>query len=222
MNHDSAEIFLGIDLTSSEAKASGCALLDSNGSLLEVVAARADSDILALADRLNPSIVAMDSPLGLPTGMCCLEETCPCTSVHPFKGRQCEQEMARRGIPLYFTTKRSIIKRMTYRAIELAGALTEKGCRVLEVYPYASKLALFGKPIPPKTTREGIDFLRRRLSRLIPGVDTHRDALDHDLCDALVAAYTAYLHGLGRTEAVGLPEEVCIVMPKLDSGPSPW
>ena len=208
-------MFLGIDLTSSEAKPSACALMDGNASLLGLTTLNADTDILALARQWRPSIVAIDAPLGFPKGMCCLEESCPCQSAHEFKGRVCERELARRGIPLYFTTKRSIIKRMVYRAIGLANAFTSQGCQVLEVYPYASKVCLFGKPIPKKTTKEGLLFLRDRLSKLVAGVGSCAQRLNHDQYDAIVAAYTAYLHSLGQTEAVGLEEEVCIEVPRL-------
>ena len=210
-------MFLGIDLTSSESRASACALLDDRGSLADLTSLSKVSDILAFARERSPSIVAIDAPLGFPKGMCCLEEACGCSSVWPFKGRVCERELARRGIPLYFTTKRSIIKTMVYRAMRLSEKLATHGVRVLEVYPYAAKVALFGKPIPRKTTREGIAFLRGRLRGLVPGVARYDGVLSHDLCDALVAAHTAFLHDRGDTVAVGLREEACIVVPDCGS-----
>ena len=205
--------FLGVDLTSRPAKPSACAVLDRHGSLVLLTKESADADIVALARDRRAAIVAIDSPLGLPKGMCCLEESCACQSIHNFKGRAVERELVRRGIPLYFTTKRCIIKAMVYRAIGLADRLRSLGCDVLEVYPYASKVMLFGRPIPRKTTAEGLGFLRERLERLIPGLAAGAGSLDHDLCDALVVAYTAYLHSLGRTESVGLEEEVPLVLP---------
>ena len=145
--------------------------------------------------------------------MCCLEESCDCRSVWPHKGRWGEQELVRRGIRLYITSKRSIIKKMTYRAIELARVMGSQGCEVIEVYPYASKICLFGKPIPVKSSKEGLEFLNKRIGRLIPCLTSYQGRLSHDLYDALVAAYTAYLHSIGQTEAVGLEEEVCIILP---------
>ena len=126
----------------------------------------------------------------------------------------CERELLARGISLYITTKRSIIKRMIYRCMGLVPRLETMGCRVIEVYPYASKVCLFGKPIPKKTKSEGREFLHRRLGGLIPGLIAYDGRLDHDLYDALVAAYTAYLHSRGETESLGRPEEVCIVVPR--------
>ena len=103
---------------------------------------------------------------------------------------------------------------MVYRAIELARHLREQGNRVIEVYPYASKVSLWGKPIPKKTTMEGRRYLQQRLSTLIGVLDSHEGILDHDRLDALVAAYTGYLHGLGQTEALGLKDEGQIIVPR--------
>ena len=80
------------------------------------------------------------------------------------------------------------------------------------MYPYATKVALFGLPLPLKTTRDEISFLQRRLGWRIPGLSTSGMRLNHDLCDALVAAYTAYLHPRDLTESVGLDEGVPIVL----------
>ena len=206
-------VFLGIDLTTSEARASGCALLDENVSLIHLAAHKTDADILALAKKWRPSLVAIDSPLGLPTGMCCLEESCSCQSVYEFKGRVCERELLSRGISLYITTKKSFIKPMIYRAIKLADALKQQGYTVLEVYPYASKVCLFGKPIPAKNKREGMEFLSKHVGRLVPDLASYQGRLSHDLYDALMAAYTACLHSIGETESVGLEEEICIIVP---------
>ena len=206
--------FLGIDLTSSQAKPTACAILDGAGSVVRVTRLYSDADILDLAASCEPSIVAIDAPLDLPKGMCCLEESCDCSSVWPHKGRWGEQELVRRGIHLYITSKRSIIKKMVYRAIELADTLRRPDREVIEVYPYASKVILLGMPIPKKTTREGLEFLKERLGALVPGMDRYAEGLDHDGYDALMAAHTAYLHSTGSTEAVGAPEEVPIVIPR--------
>lgn len=206
-----APTFFGLDLTSSEKKASAFAVLDSQPALLSYGALKNDTDILHAIQRQRPTFVAIDSPLGLPKGLCCLEKTCPCRSLHPFKGRLCERELSRLGIPSYYTTKRSIIKLMVYRAIGLRHALEEAGVHVLEVYPYASKRRLFGLPIPKKTFPEGIAFLRDKLSPIVKGPLPQKSG--HDLLDAVVAAYTAYLHSRGMTEDIGDPEEWQITVP---------
>ena len=42
------------------------------------------------------------------------------------------------------------------------------------------------------------------------------DGFSHDLCDAAIAAYTAFLHAHGRTELCGDVEEGAICLPVLD------
>ena len=207
-------MFLGIDLTSSENKPTACAVLDHGASLLRLTHVATDDEILALAEDYQPSIVAIDAPLGFPKGMCCLEGSCSCRSEWEFKGRECEREIIDQGISIYVTTKRSFIKPMIYRGIKLTGALRQRAHEIIEVYPYASKVYLFGKPIPKKTTREGLRFLVDRISDRVAGLTVHRQRLDHDLCDAIVAAYTAYLASVGRTKALGLEDEAQIVVPQ--------
>ena len=144
--------------------------------------------------------------------MDCLERDHSCESVWPFKGRKAEREAIQRGISIYVLTKRTFIKAMVYRGIELADSLRERGHGVIDVYPYASKVCLFGKPIPKKNTREGRRFLRKRLAKLVPGVEALGE-LDHDRLDALLAAYTAYLSARRETVALGLADEGQIVVP---------
>ena len=205
---------MGLDPTSSEKKASGCAVLDSHGKLVCLEAIRTDAEILDLVQRHKPDIIGIDSPLGFPKGMCCLETSCPCESVHEFKGRRCERLMSAQGISLYYTTKRTFIKAMIYRSMNLKEKMESMGSQVIEVYPYGSKVRLFGKPIPKKTKKEGLEFLHTRLSRLVPGLNEYEGRPNHDMYDGLVAAYTAYLYGLGQCELIGTEDEVQIVLPK--------
>lgn len=207
--------YLGFDLTASEKRSSAYAVLDGLGCLEECGTLRSDQDIRQWVIEAGASLMGMDCPLGLPVGLCCLEEDCSCTPTSALKGRECERELARRGIGCYFTTKRSIIKAMVYRGMALRDALAGHGVEVLEVYPYAVKVSLWGKPIPRKTTPEGMAFLRERLGDLVPGVASYEDKLNHDLCDAILAAYTAYLHDQGKTEALGIEEEAFIIVPRV-------
>jgi len=160
--------------------------------------------------------VAIDAPLRLPKGLCCLEESCSCQPQAGVKGRSCERELAKLGIPCYFTTKKSIIKAMVYRGIRLKTELQSMGYEVIEVYPYASKVRLWGKPIPPKQKPIGLAFLKQHISYLLPNIATYVNGFNHDMCDAAIAAYTAYLHYQGKTELRGEPEEGAICLPFLD------
>jgi predicted nuclease with RNAse H fold len=207
-------IYLGIDLTSSVRRASAYAVLRDDGSLAGVGAAREDAELLVLTGRWRPRVVAMDAPLSLPRGLCCLEEACPCRPVAPDGLKAAERELFQQGISLYATTKRSIIKPMIYRAMGLRRTLEERGITVIEVYPYAAKVHLWGKGMPKKTTPAGRQWLRERLEGLVPGLREHEERLGHDQLDAIVAAHTAYLYDCGQAEGVGDPDEGLIWVPR--------
>ena len=122
---------------------------------------KSDGDIVDFTRDHQPAVIAIDAPLGLPLGLCCLEESCSCKPLAQMKGRLCERELSRLGIPCYCTTKRSIIKKMVYRRIQLKDELTKLGHEVIEVYPYASKVRLFGR-LPSKTTTKDRRALQER------------------------------------------------------------
>lgn len=208
--------FLGIDLTSKEAKPSACLGLDNQLKLIYLCFLNGDSDILQAVSRHEFELIAIDAPLSLPKGLCCLEESCSCQPTAGVKGRNCERELARLGIPCYFTTKKSIIKAMVYRGIRLRTELEAMGYEVIEVYPHASKLRLFGKPIPSKLKPDGLTFLKQRICQLLPHITPFVDGFNHDMCDAAIAAYTAFLRSQGKTELCGEPEEGAICLPFLD------
>ena len=208
--------FIGIDLTSSPEKASACIGLDQNLNLAFAGFLHSDTDLVALVINQAPGVTAIDAPLTLPKGLCCLEESCPCRPVQG-NGRECERQLAKLGIPCYFTTKRSIIKRMVYRGIELRKRLEGRGYQVIEVYPYASKVRLWGKPVPSKLRSGGLALSRTRLANLLPTLAPYTANFNHDLCDAALAAYTAYLYHQNATEQIGSLEEGAIYIPETPS-----
>ncbi len=209
--------FLGIDLTClGQAKPSACLGLDRELKLIYSGFLHQDSDIMKVVSRHGFELVAIDAPLSLPKGLCCLEESCSCQPTAQVKGRSCERELARLGIPCYFTTKKSIIKAMVYRGIRLRTELESIGYEVIEVYPYGSKVRLFGRDIPKKTTPNGLALLKQHISHLLPHIAPYVDGFNHDLSDAAIAAYTAFLHSQGKTELYGEAEEGEICLPFLD------
>jgi predicted nuclease with RNAse H fold len=208
--------FFGIDLTSTEAKPSACLGLDSKSQLVYLGFLTNNKDIIALLDFYSPHITAIDAPLSLPLGLCCLEEGCPCQPKSSRKNRQCDQELRRQGIPCYPTTKKTFIKDLIYRGIELKTSIgheLKEASQVIEVYPFASKVRLFGANMPRKTTKEGISVLRDKLGKLLPGLAPYLDMFDHDLSDAALAAYTGLLYHQNRGEALGNSKEGLIIVP---------
>jgi predicted nuclease with RNAse H fold len=208
--------FFGIDLTSSEAKPSACLALDSRSQLVYLGFLTKNRDVVSLLRFYSPQVVAIDAPLSLPAGLCCLEERCSCKTEFPRKYRQCDQELRQHKIPCYPTSKKTFIKDLIYRGLELKlsiGHELNQATQVVEVYPFASKVRLFGATMPRKTAKQGISFLRDRLRIMLPGLRPYLDVFDHDLCDAAVAAYTGLLYHQNRAEALGNIEEGLIFIP---------
>jgi predicted nuclease with RNAse H fold len=205
--------FIGLDLTASPRKETACAVLDAGLHLRGQVLLGGDEEIVAFAGGYRPALIAIDAPLSLPAGLCCLEETCSCRPVSVRKGRRCERELSALGIGCYYTTKRSIIKGMVYRGIRLKADLEGRGYTVIEIYPHASKLRLFGS-LPRKTTVAGRRALQEGLRRLIFSVPSSQETLlSHDSLDALLAAYTGFLYACGETKALGDPAEGLLHIP---------
>lgn len=206
-------MFAGIDLTASERKPSACAALGDDGRVVEIRLLREDTAIVEWAAHLKASVIGIDAPLSLPRGLCCLEASCDCAPDATDRLKAAERELLRHGIGLYVTTKRSIIKAMVYRGIRLREGLRSGHTEVLEVYPFGAKVALFGRPIPKKSSAAGRVWLQENLRALIPGLDGMPRMFSHDELDALLAAYTAYLYGKERTEAFGDADEGMIYLP---------
>ncbi|MCK5653764.1 MAG: DUF429 domain-containing protein [Dehalococcoidia bacterium] len=84
--------FIGVDLTSAEKKPTDYVALDRELHLTLFDFLFSDCQIIEAIERYQPSIVAIDAPLSLPNGLCCLEESCPCQSLSSAKGRVCERD----------------------------------------------------------------------------------------------------------------------------------
>ncbi len=248
----------GIDLSSTETRPSACLGLDDTLQLVYLGFLVDNSDIIALMNFCSPQVIAIDAPLSLPLGLCCLEENCSCQPKFPTrKTRQCDQELSQQGIPCYPTSKRSFIKNLIYRGIELKTTIADRSTesiasrhsegekqpksllftslralahqdklrkgevkqpgQVIEVYPYASKVRLFGKTIPKKGTPQGIAFLKERLGDILPALRPYLGGFDHNLCDAAIAAYTAFLYSQNMVDALGSSEEGLIFIPHVSN-----
>src|SRR5437899_1894606 len=100
--------FIGIDLTAGK-RPSDVAGLNGSGRV-KFAASVTNAEIVQLIQELGGQIIAIDSPMGFPAGLCCLEETCDCAPIDGLMGRSAERELAKLGIPCFWTTKRTIIK----------------------------------------------------------------------------------------------------------------
>jgi len=209
---------LGVDLRASRKKPSSIAILDSQSHLTELGSFYEDSEFLKMLDDISPDLVAIGAPLNLPSGFCCLDQACSCHfSVPNRKGRLLELELAKMGISCFYTNKGSIIRELIYRGIFLSKTLREAGHNVIEVYPHATKMLLFGDKVPPKNSAVSVSYMISHLTPLVSGMEEHANDLDRNTCDAIVNAYTGQLHAQSNTDILGDPEEGILVLPKLSN-----
>ena len=207
---------LGVDLRASNKKPSSIAILDSESHLAQLGSFLEDEELIKLVNDVKPSLVAIGAPLNLPSGFCCLDQTCDCRfSVPNRKGRLLELELAKMGISCFYTNKGSIIRDLIYRGILLSKALGDAGHKVIEVYPHATKTLLFGDKVPPKNSAVSVTYMIGHLTPLVSGMEKHADDLDRNTCDAIINAYTGQLHAQSDTDILGDPEEGILVLPKL-------
>ena len=207
---------LGVTLRASPNRPSTVLSLDGQLRQPRLTTFMGDIELYGLVEIVQPRVIAVGAPVTLPAGLCCLEESCECDFYKPqAKGRQLELELSKMGVGCFFTNKRSIIRDLIYRGLELKRRLTNKGFEVIEVYPYATKLILFGDQVPRRVASASLSFHKEKLPELIPGLAPCVDKLDRPSCDAAFNAYTGYLYSKNGTDSLGDPSEGTLIIPKL-------
>lgn len=191
---------MGIDLTAGN-KATGVAIL--NGRQVETYSVLSDGDILGLLKRHRPRIVSIDSPLGLPGGGDAIDRRAGIVRV-------AEHDLASVGIPAYPALIDSMEK-LTLRGIRLRKAIEglPRPPKVIESYPGAAQDILC---IPRK--QKSLDLLREGLERLGlrgRGLKT----TSHDEMDAITSAIVGRYFEVGDYEAMGIPSEAQLIVPKV-------
>ena len=207
---------LGVDLRASPKRPSTVVALNDHSSLSYVGSFLGDEELAQVAQALKPQLISIGAPLSLPLGLCCLEPSHTCILTVPRrKGRLLELELARMGISCFFTNKSSVIRNLIYRGIELRKLLQESDFEVIEVYPHATKVILFGDKVPPRKSTGSLFFLKERLPLLISCIGSYMAGMDRNACDAVLNAYTGFLHTRSETDVLGSDEEGTLVLPKL-------
>jgi len=200
----------------------------------------APPDLLDWLDGLSPSpsVVAIDAPQGYNRRLLARRRA------DPRRSRVCDDELLRRRLGVYQVPSRADVAADPRRlpswmavGFDLYAQLRRRGFEapdqgalpgafgrppaLLEVYPYATFVAVLGRRLSRKTTREG---LRLRVAALRsegvvwdrggPERTWERDAYyDHDSLDALAAALTAWRFVQGVAGRLGDPREGLIWLP---------
>lgn len=199
------DIVVGIDLTGSEEKASGFAVLEGKNVYTELTLS--NNDMVNKILKIKPAIVSIDSPLSLPVGRCCGDKNCEC-AIHGIM-RYCELMLKRFGIGVYPCLIDSMVN-LTFRGIELASLIRQHGIKVIESYPGVAQDLLH---IPRK--RSGLELLIKGLENF--GIKNIKDNITHDEADAITSALVGCFYLNDLFVGMGNEDEDYLIVPRLNT-----
>ncbi|MGH7230888.1 MAG: ribonuclease H-like domain-containing protein [Nitrospiraceae bacterium] len=197
---------VGIDLRGSEVRASGWALL--TGGRAETKMLKTDDQIIEETIKHTPDVISIDSPLGLPIGRCCGDDSCHCRT----KGilRECERTLWKRGVRVFPCLLPSM-QCLTLRGIRLAKVFRRRGFEVIESYPGAAQDIM---RIPRK--KSSLEDLSKGLAAFGITGPFISQPTNHDELDAITSAVVGYFYLTGDYEALGNKQEEHLIIPRLD------
>lgn len=198
---------VGIDLTGSENKPSGWALLSGRKATTKQI--KSDEELIKVTLEAMPDIVSIDSPLTLPEGRCCTKEDCACSQYGIT--RYCERMLMKFGIGVYPCLIPSMVN-LTNRGMRLASLLRSKGMTVIESYPGVAQDVL---NIPRK--RKGIEHLITGLSSFGLCGDYLSHNVCHDELDAITSALVGYFYANDQYVGMGNEKEDYLIVPRPQS-----
>jgi uncharacterized protein YprB with RNaseH-like and TPR domain/predicted nuclease with RNAse H fold len=189
---------VGIDLTGSERRATGWALLE--GTSVTTKSLRTDDELIRETLEANADLVSIDSPLSLPEGHGSIANV-------PIY-RKCELALKRMGISVFWCLLPSM-QTLTQRGIRLANELRKAGSKVIESYPGAAQDIL---GIPRK--KASLQELKWGLSRAGITGDFLTADITHDEVDAITSALVGLFYLADDYIALGTPKEDYLIVPR--------
>jgi uncharacterized protein YprB with RNaseH-like and TPR domain/predicted nuclease with RNAse H fold len=194
---------VGIDLTGSERRATGWALL--HGAQAETKSLVTDQDLIRETLAAEPDIVSIDSPLSVPEGWNRSQEQLVDNS--PIY-RKCELALKRMGISVFWCLLPTM-KGLTMRGMRLADEFRKHGLQVIESYPGAAQ-DILGIP------RKGIslDELKWGLNRAGINGNYLWGRVTHDEVDAITSALVGLFYLADDYIALGTPQEDYLIVPR--------
>ena len=195
---------VGIDLTGSDARPSGWALIEDDLVVTGMVASL--DELVERTVAAHPRVVSIDSPLSLPIGRHCTDDACECRRVGGIT-RECERELKRRGISVYPCLIQSM-QALTLRGIELASILRAQGLEVIESYPGAAQdiMRIPRKGASQERLHSGLCTFGFR------GLRGHAQ-MTHDELDAVTSAAVGLFFLADLYEALGNEREEYLIIP---------
>lgn len=191
---------VGIDLTGSEKRATGWALME--GAVACTKCLSTDEELIAATIEAKPDLVSIDSPLSLPEGWDGGNN--PDVPIY----RKCELALKRMGISVFWCMLPTM-QGLTTRGIRLASRFRNAGLRVIESYPGAAQDIL---NIPRKGT--SLEELKQGLGRAGIQGSFVSEKRSHDEIDAITSALVGLFHMADEYIALGTPAEDYLIVPR--------
>ncbi|HEV3276294.1 MAG TPA: ribonuclease H-like domain-containing protein [Terriglobia bacterium] len=188
---------VGIDLTGSERRATGWALMDGAAAITQSLCT--DDELIRETLAANADLVSIDSPLSLPEGY-----GRPGVPIY----RKCELALKRMGISVFWCLLPSM-EMLTRRGMRLADELRKAGCKVIESYPGAAQDIL---GIPRK--KASLEELKWGLSRAGITGDFLTAKITHDEVDAITSALVGLFYLADDFIALGTQAEDYLIVPR--------
>lgn len=217
---------LGIDLAAKTENQTGIAFICNRRIFLKTL--YSNEDIVNEVVRCKPSVVAIDAPLSLPQGRCCLEKDCSCSVGGHF--RRSDREMRKFGgvLPLTFPG----MKTLTFRGIEIKELINNLGENSDNLAGYSNNSKNNRCEINkndyidliethPRTSQRVFGFsnaVEEFFSLVCEFFQFNKyldDVSSHEI-DGLFAAFSGLFYSQGKYLEVGNPEEGSIIVPRLD------
>jgi uncharacterized protein YprB with RNaseH-like and TPR domain/predicted nuclease with RNAse H fold len=198
---DRSPRIVGIDLTGSEKRATGWALME--GAEASTMCLRTDAELIDATIQAKPELVSIDSPLSLPEGWN-MQRRKKDVPIY----RKCELALKRMGISVFWCLLPTM-KDLTLRGMKLATQLREGGLKVIESYPGAAQDIL---GIPRKGS--SLEELKWGLSRAGIQGPFLRGKVVHDEVDAITSALVGLFYMADEYIALGTPAEDYLIVPR--------
>jgi len=194
---------VGIDLTGSERRATGWAVLQGN--VAETRSIITDDDLVKETLAANPDVVSIDSPLSVPEGWDRSQKQL--VDGAPIY-RRCELALKRMGISVFWCLLPSM-QSLTSRGMRLADRLRQRGLHVIESYPGAAQ-DILGIP------RKGLSLeeLKWGLNRAGITGSYLKGRVTHDEVDAITSALVGLFYLADDYIALGTPREDYLIVPR--------
>jgi len=197
---------VGIDLAGVEKRPTGFCVLDENLDAKTCIL-HSNKQIIQRIKQIKPRVVSVDAPLALPKGRPSLSAK---YKNYPHL-RECDKQLARMGIK-FFPITIGPMRKLTTRGIKLRRILEKRGFEVIESFPGAVQDIL---KMPRK--QRGTEKLRKALIEYGIKGDVTKEKISDDELDAITSALVGLFYLQGNYLAIGDPEEILMILPKIES-----